>query len=163
MVRAHSRYGRYRATRGLTRLAELRAGQDASGGAGIGCAGIGGVSSSETDTFQPNSTETALDTQAAKPSRAGHSQPFHAAGMFAVTEAEAAAIRTANRPALRRLNDAWDAFADDQLELVDHLGIREFFCIGYRPRRRDTSLNLSDCLAYAGDCVVHEHHSVVLF
>ena len=57
----------------------------------------------------------------------------------------------------------WDAFADDQLELVDHLGIREFFCIGYRPRRRDTSLNLSDCLAYAGDCVVHEHHSVVLF
>jgi pimeloyl-ACP methyl ester carboxylesterase len=27
--------------------------------------------------------------------------------------------------------DAWDAFADDQLGLMDHLGIREFFFMGY--------------------------------
>src|SRR5256885_16010187 len=27
--------------------------------------------------------------------------------------------------------NAWDAFADDQLGLMDHLGIREFFFIGY--------------------------------
>ena len=27
--------------------------------------------------------------------------------------------------------DPWDAFADDQLGLMDHLGIREFFYMGY--------------------------------
>src|SRR6266851_543380 len=27
--------------------------------------------------------------------------------------------------------NAWDAFADDQLGLMDHLGIREFFFMGY--------------------------------
>ena len=27
--------------------------------------------------------------------------------------------------------DAWEAFADDQLGLMDHLGIREFFYMGY--------------------------------
>ena len=27
--------------------------------------------------------------------------------------------------------NAWDAFADDQLGLMDHLGIREFFYMGY--------------------------------
>ena len=27
--------------------------------------------------------------------------------------------------------DPWDAFADDQLGLMDHLGIREFFFMGY--------------------------------
>ena len=29
------------------------------------------------------------------------------------------------------VNDPWGAFADDQLGLMDHLGIREFFFIGY--------------------------------
>src|SRR6516165_12167507 len=28
-------------------------------------------------------------------------------------------------------NDPWGAFADDQLGLLDHLGIREFFYMGY--------------------------------
>jgi pimeloyl-ACP methyl ester carboxylesterase len=28
-------------------------------------------------------------------------------------------------------SDPWDAFADDQLGLMDHLGIREFFYMGY--------------------------------
>jgi len=27
--------------------------------------------------------------------------------------------------------NAWDAFADDQLGVMDHLGIREFFFMGY--------------------------------
>src|SRR5882672_12636394 len=30
------------------------------------------------------------------------------------------------------VENAWDAFADDQLGLMDHLGIREFFYMGYR-------------------------------
>ena len=30
-----------------------------------------------------------------------------------------------------QVNDPWGAFADDQLGLLDHLGIREFFFIGY--------------------------------
>ena len=30
-----------------------------------------------------------------------------------------------------RINDPWGAFADDQLGLMDHLGIREFFFMGY--------------------------------
>jgi pimeloyl-ACP methyl ester carboxylesterase len=29
------------------------------------------------------------------------------------------------------VDKAWDAFADDQLGLMDHLGIREFFYMGY--------------------------------
>src|ERR1700746_253006 len=29
------------------------------------------------------------------------------------------------------VDNAWDAFADDQLGLMDHLGIREFFYMGY--------------------------------
>lgn len=29
------------------------------------------------------------------------------------------------------VDNAWDAFADDQLGLMDHLGIREFFFMGY--------------------------------
>lgn len=29
------------------------------------------------------------------------------------------------------VDDPWDAFADDQLGLMDHLGIREFFYMGY--------------------------------
>src|SRR6266705_6366159 len=29
------------------------------------------------------------------------------------------------------VNDPWGAFADDQLGLMDHLGIREFFFMGY--------------------------------
>jgi pimeloyl-ACP methyl ester carboxylesterase len=29
------------------------------------------------------------------------------------------------------VDDPWDAFADDQLGLMDHLGIREFFFMGY--------------------------------
>jgi pimeloyl-ACP methyl ester carboxylesterase len=29
------------------------------------------------------------------------------------------------------VDSPWDAFADDQLGLMDHLGIREFFYIGY--------------------------------
>ncbi len=29
------------------------------------------------------------------------------------------------------MDDPWDAFADDQLGLMDHLGIREFFFMGY--------------------------------
>src|SRR6478735_2630321 len=29
------------------------------------------------------------------------------------------------------VENAWDAFADDQLGLMDHLGIREFFYMGY--------------------------------
>ena len=29
------------------------------------------------------------------------------------------------------VENAWDAFADDQLGLMDHLGIREFFFMGY--------------------------------
>src|SRR5215472_10050107 len=29
------------------------------------------------------------------------------------------------------IDDPWDAFADDQLGLMDHLGIREFFYMGY--------------------------------
>jgi pimeloyl-ACP methyl ester carboxylesterase len=29
------------------------------------------------------------------------------------------------------VDDPWGAFADDQLELMDHLGIREFFFMGY--------------------------------
>ncbi len=28
------------------------------------------------------------------------------------------------------VNDPWDAFADDQLRLMDHLGIRKFFFVG---------------------------------
>ena len=30
-----------------------------------------------------------------------------------------------------QINDPWGAFADDQLGLMDHLGIREFFFMGY--------------------------------
>ena len=30
-----------------------------------------------------------------------------------------------------QVDNPWDAFADDQLGLMDHLGIREFFCMGY--------------------------------
>jgi pimeloyl-ACP methyl ester carboxylesterase len=30
-----------------------------------------------------------------------------------------------------RVDNPWDAFADDQLGLMDHLGIREFFYMGY--------------------------------
>ena len=29
------------------------------------------------------------------------------------------------------VDDPWDAFADDQLGLMDHLGIRQFFFMGY--------------------------------
>jgi len=29
------------------------------------------------------------------------------------------------------VDNPWDAFADDQLGLMDHLGIREFFYMGY--------------------------------
>ena len=29
------------------------------------------------------------------------------------------------------VDNPWDAFADDQLGLMDHLGIREFFFMGY--------------------------------
>ena len=29
------------------------------------------------------------------------------------------------------VDDPWNAFADDQLGLMDHLGIREFFYMGY--------------------------------
>src|SRR4051794_41681332 len=30
-----------------------------------------------------------------------------------------------------QVDSPWDAFADDQLGLMDHLGIREFFYMGY--------------------------------
>ena len=40
-------------------------------------------------------TEAARHARAAKTSLAGHRRPSHAAGMFTITEAEAAAIRTA--------------------------------------------------------------------
>ena len=30
-----------------------------------------------------------------------------------------------------QVDNPWDAFADDQLRLMDHLGIREFFYMGY--------------------------------
>ena len=30
-----------------------------------------------------------------------------------------------------QVDNPWDAFADDQLGLMDHLGIREFFYMGY--------------------------------
>jgi pimeloyl-ACP methyl ester carboxylesterase len=33
------------------------------------------------------------------------------------------------------LDKPWDSFADDQLELMDHLGIREFFFYGLLHRR----------------------------
>jgi hypothetical protein len=33
------------------------------------------------------------------------------------------------------VDDPWGAFADDQLGLMDHLGIREFCCMGLCPRR----------------------------
>jgi pimeloyl-ACP methyl ester carboxylesterase len=36
----------------------------------------------------------------------------------------------ARKPARSRPATSWGAFADDQLGLMDHLGIREFFCIG---------------------------------
>ena len=34
-------------------------------------------------------------------------------------------------PGRSRVNDPWGAFADDQLGLMDHLGIQEFFFMGY--------------------------------
>ena len=37
----------------------------------------------------------------------------------------------ANRPGPIPVDDPWGAFADDQLGLMDHLGIREFFFMGY--------------------------------
>ena len=37
----------------------------------------------------------------------------------------------ASRPVRLPSKNPWDAFADDQLGLMDHLGIREFFYMGY--------------------------------
>jgi hypothetical protein len=34
-------------------------------------------------------------------------------------------------PAFLRAGNPWDAFADDQLGRMDHLGVPEFFYMGY--------------------------------
>jgi pimeloyl-ACP methyl ester carboxylesterase len=48
------------------------------------------------------------------------------------------------------VDNPWDAFADDQLGLMDHLGIREFFYMGYCvwPETQDVCVAVGGCLTW---------------
>ena len=50
---------------------------------------------------------------------------------FAVSLWISETLTGASRPALFRPASPWGAFADDQLGLMDHLGIKQFLFMGY--------------------------------